>query len=454
MSSIAALLIPLFLSSCRVFQSALNKRISSRPGFGILRATIVNNLVNIPLFLALFLIPRYVKLHCSVDSPPDSFCTTIVNLFDDSYAFSSFKPFYAAPGACAFFIVFSVPILIKRMSALRVFVQLTFVEVAGSLLLDKYMRDMDVSWGRVGGSAIVFVGALVIAGGGSAAEWLRKNMCGPCGSAGEAERGEGGVGRIGVNNSEHDPLMAPVSEGDGLGVGRYDGSAARPAASWNGELRNDLPGIEYERQFQSAAAARQPREEETWFSVGDAEEEARFLRSVVAGGAATHHSGRSDNLAYVSSSPPSLLTSIGLNALCITIGVARLMQGNLNAIIVDAWGIGGASLLNGIMFSATTTILFAIVRLATIRDLAPNPGRPRGAWWFVFPGLLGATVVVLLPISIILLGSLTTFIIVILGELLTAAVYDALFEGKPISLPRILGLLFVFGGLAVTFEYS
>jgi len=442
MTSIAAFFIPLVFSACRVSQSAVNKRIAGRPGFGILRATIVNNLVNIPLFLALFLIPRYATLRCSVDSPPDSFCTTLINLFDDSYAFASFQPFYVIPGASAFFIVFSVPILIKRMSALRVFVQLTFVEMIGSLFLDRFLRHIELSWGRIAGSAIVCIGSLVIAGGGTVVAWLRKHVC-TCNARQSHLDGR----RVGVNGDERDPLIAPVHDVERASV-------IRPAASWNGELRNDLPGSEHERQFLSANLERSYKQNDRWFSAGDATEEARFLHSVVAGGAATHHPTSTNLASLENEADAPLLTTIGLNFLCVSIGVARLMQGNLNALIVDSWGIGGASLLNGIMFSATTTILFLISRMCTIMDLSPNPGSPKLKWWMVFPGFLGATVVVLLPISIILIGSLTTFIIVILGEILTAAIYDAVFESKPISIPRIVGLLVIFAGLAVSFEFS
>lgn len=73
--------------------------------------------------------------------------------------------------------------------------------------------------------------------------------------------------------------------------------------------------------------------------------------------------------------------------------------------------------------------------------------------WFLISGLMGATAVTVITLSINKIGALTSFVLVVLGQIIASAIADHFgflgIEVKPISLLKIVSILIIIAGVAL-----
>jgi len=77
----------------------------------------------------------------------------------------------------------------------------------------------------------------------------------------------------------------------------------------------------------------------------------------------------------------------------------------------------------------------------------------RGWKWFLMSGLFAAATVILMTLSITKIGTLTAFVLVILGQIISSAIADhfGLFgiERKPINKMKLISMMIIFAGVAL-----
>ncbi|WP_209124127.1 DMT family transporter [Alkalihalobacillus sp. BA299] len=77
----------------------------------------------------------------------------------------------------------------------------------------------------------------------------------------------------------------------------------------------------------------------------------------------------------------------------------------------------------------------------------------QGFKWYLFSGLIGITIVTIITLSISQIGALTAFVLVVLGQVIGAAIADhfGLFgvEVKPVSVMRIVSILIILAGVGL-----
>ena len=136
------------------------------------------------------------------------------------------------------------------------------------------------------------------------------------------------------------------------------------------------------------------------------------------------------------------------------LGALVIFQPSLNRILLDQKGLSYAVLLNGcVVFSMAAIFIGAILFWS---DRFPDYLRPklggdfRG--WYFLPGLMGFTLVLLVPLSIRAVGAMSTVIAMLLGQLATSIVWDYFTDGRPIHSLRILGLAFAALGAYLSFR--
>ncbi len=124
------------------------------------------------------------------------------------------------------------------------------------------------------------------------------------------------------------------------------------------------------------------------------------------------------------------------------LGFVTVGQGVLNRWIAERWGLSAA-----IVLSALTLLLFSSLVLALVRlspgsfpaYFAPPQSLPAPAWWFVLPGLLGCVFISGIPWAISRLGAAHVFVMVIAGQIVASLIWDAVVEGRPVTLVRLSG---------------
>lgn len=122
----------------------------------------------------------------------------------------------------------------------------------------------------------------------------------------------------------------------------------------------------------------------------------------------------------------------------VLLGIVSVLQAGMNRKIGETIGIPFATVFNN------TILLVASVALALgVRFLLkqPQPIIRLGALplWYLVPGLLGLVLVAGIPYAIGEFGAVRVFIPLIFSQVLGSLLWDLLLEGKPLSLPRVLG---------------
>lgn len=130
------------------------------------------------------------------------------------------------------------------------------------------------------------------------------------------------------------------------------------------------------------------------------------------------------------------------------LGAAAVLQGVLNRRIAQHLSLPGAVLLNASVLLLASLGLFLLSRgrVGPFAALdAPSDLRTFGLWWLL-PGLLGLTLVLGIPYAIHRVGAFTTFLGILVAQLVTSLIWDAIFEHRGPTLPKLLGAALAVAG--------
>ncbi len=138
----------------------------------------------------------------------------------------------------------------------------------------------------------------------------------------------------------------------------------------------------------------------------------------------------------------------------VLLGTLVVFQPLLNRMIFDERGLSFAAWLNSVVLvTVATSVLLLCLYLG---ERCPEFLRPRMAgmirWWYVVPGLLGLTLVLLVPLSMRQFGAFTTVLAMLVGQLGTSVVWDLVADGRPITPTRIAGLVCAGIGAYLSFK--
>lgn len=131
------------------------------------------------------------------------------------------------------------------------------------------------------------------------------------------------------------------------------------------------------------------------------------------------------------------------------LGVLIVLQAGLNRKIATAWGLPSAVLLNGLILACGAAVLFAyaLIRGGDSSQLQVHIDGKAFAFWFIFPGLIGLTLVFGGPWSIARWGAVQTFVTIVSAQLFASLIWDWQVEGIPASKARIAGVILAWLGV-------
>ncbi|MES2746063.1 MAG: DMT family transporter [Bdellovibrionota bacterium] len=136
------------------------------------------------------------------------------------------------------------------------------------------------------------------------------------------------------------------------------------------------------------------------------------------------------------------------------LGVVAVFQPMLNRTILDTRGLTFAAWLNSLVLFTIATLIMGFVHFKSERF--PDYMRPKfegfWEWWFVLPGIFGFLLVFLLPLSMRSLGAFVSIVLLLVGQLFTSFIYDAVVAGKPITTARVAGLVLTLIGAYLSFR--
>lgn len=134
------------------------------------------------------------------------------------------------------------------------------------------------------------------------------------------------------------------------------------------------------------------------------------------------------------------------------LGALAVLQAALNRKILTHLGLSYAVILN-----ATVLLVIASVFACVLR-FGPSgfPPEFRGKlaldqfrWWFIVPGCCGFFIVSGVPWSLSKVGALTVFVSLVAAQVVASALWDAAFEGQPLSPTRIAGGVLAIGAVVL-----
>ncbi len=125
------------------------------------------------------------------------------------------------------------------------------------------------------------------------------------------------------------------------------------------------------------------------------------------------------------------------------LGILIVIQAGLNRRIAAHWSLPAAALLNAAVLAIAATAVFYITasqRTVDLKSFSP---------WFLFPGLIGLTLVLGGPWAMARFGAAHTFVLVVAAQLLTSALWDLKIEGIALTTPRVAGIVLTWVGAFV-----
>ena len=136
-------------------------------------------------------------------------------------------------------------------------------------------------------------------------------------------------------------------------------------------------------------------------------------------------------------------------------GLAVVAQGGLNRRLAGQWGLVGTTLVNTLVVLVVALGLYALTRTAP--ELLPqgfagagNAAGMRGfSMWHLLPGLCGFLIVMGMPMAIGRMGAVQSVLLLIAAQLIASLIWDALVEGRPATLARVVGSAIAFAGAAI-----
>ncbi|MBZ4418349.1 DMT family transporter [Myxococcus sp. RHSTA-1-4] len=134
-------------------------------------------------------------------------------------------------------------------------------------------------------------------------------------------------------------------------------------------------------------------------------------------------------------------------------GLAVVAQAGLNRRFAGQWGLLSAVLVNMVVATVATFGVYAVARYVPglMADSSGAQGRFFDGFtpWHLLPGLCGVLIVLGMPAAIGRLGAVQSVLLLMAAQLLTSLIWDALVEGRPATLARVLGSAVAFAGAAI-----
>lgn len=133
-------------------------------------------------------------------------------------------------------------------------------------------------------------------------------------------------------------------------------------------------------------------------------------------------------------------------------GLAVVAQAGLNRRFAGQWGLLSAVLMNMVVATVATFGVYAVAR--SVPGLWPEASVGQGRFdgftpWHLLPGLCGVLIVIGMPWAIGRLGAVQSGLLLIVAQLVTSLVWDALVEGRPATLARVVGSAIALAGAAI-----
>ncbi len=134
-------------------------------------------------------------------------------------------------------------------------------------------------------------------------------------------------------------------------------------------------------------------------------------------------------------------------------GLAVVAQAGLNRRFAGQWGLLSAVLMNMVVATVATFGVYVVAR--SVPGFWPEASAGQGRLfagftpWHLLPGLCGVIIVVGMPWAIGRLGAVQSALLLMAAQLLTSLVWDAMVEGRPATLARVVGSAVAFAGAAI-----
>lgn len=136
-------------------------------------------------------------------------------------------------------------------------------------------------------------------------------------------------------------------------------------------------------------------------------------------------------------------------------GLAVVAQGGLNRRLASQWGLVGTTIVNTVVVLGVALGLYALAR--TVPQYFPEGFASTGnvalrgisLWYLLLPGLCGFLIVLGMPWAIGRMGAVQSVLLLIAAQLVASLAWDALVEGRPATLARVVGSAIAFVGAAI-----
>ncbi|NMO17196.1 hypothetical protein HPC49_19925 [Pyxidicoccus fallax] len=134
-------------------------------------------------------------------------------------------------------------------------------------------------------------------------------------------------------------------------------------------------------------------------------------------------------------------------------GLAVVAQAGLNRRFAGQSGLFGAVLMNMVVATVATFVVYGLAR--AVPALMPDAASAQGRFfegltvWHLLPGLCGVVIVLGMPAAVGRLGAVQSVLLLMAAQLVTSLVWDAMVEGRPATLARVLGSAVAFVGAAI-----
>lgn len=125
------------------------------------------------------------------------------------------------------------------------------------------------------------------------------------------------------------------------------------------------------------------------------------------------------------------------------VGVMIVLQGGVNQKSIPNLTLPGAVFLNaGIFFLISSVILYQTKTSLNVFQSMKS--------WYLIPGLCGAGIVFGVPMAISKWGSLNTFLVMVMSQLLISPVWDYFMNGIKPTPQRLIGIFLAIVGTFLT----
>ncbi len=138
--------LPIIVGAITVIQGGMNREVAE--SWGLPGMMVLNSVMYLLASLAFFAIAKFQLVPLSP-------------VLRDKDSFVDFSWWYLIPGAFGFIIVLGIPMAIAKFDTLKVFICLVAAQMIASLLWDKYIDGIELSFTRVLAATITLVGASI-----------------------------------------------------------------------------------------------------------------------------------------------------------------------------------------------------------------------------------------------------------------------------------------------------